>query len=74
MVITKEKAKVRPASLLMRRMEQMLPQRLIVRHGKASLKKHIRNIGTAAECTAGTPKTVKIGVNGVCPVVTAPLS
>ena len=64
--VSKETAKERLTSRQMRRKEQMLPQRLIVRHGKANLKNYIRNIGTRVDCTAGTPKTVLVGVNGLC--------
>jgi hypothetical protein len=38
------------SSRLVRRMEQVLPQRLIIRTGKANLKNHIRSFGISARC------------------------
>ena len=58
--------KARLTSVRKSRMEHLPPQRLLVHHGMTNLKKYIRNIGTAVDKPAGTPKMVKTGINGLC--------
>ena len=57
-MVQRAKVKARLTSVQMPRTEPLLPQRLIVHHGMTNLKKHTRNIGTAADRSAGTPKIV----------------
>ena len=63
-MVRRAKVKARLTSVQMPRMEPLLPQRLIVHHGMTNLKNYIRNIGTAADRPAGTPKMVQHGRNG----------
>ena len=64
-MVRRARVKARLTSVQMPRTEPLLPQRLIVHHGMTNLKNYIRNIGTAADRPAGTPKTVQPGVNGL---------
>ena len=57
-MVRRAKVKARLTSVQKPRMERLLPQRLIVHHGMTNLKNYIRNIGTAADRSAATPKMV----------------
>ena len=64
-MVPRARVKARLTSVQMPRTEPLLPQRLIVHHGMTNLKNYIRNIGTAADRPAGTPKMVQTGQNGL---------
>ena len=64
-MVRRAKVKARLTSVQMPRTEPLLPQRLIVHHGMTNLKNYIRNIGTAADRPAGTPKIMQTGQNGL---------
>ena len=64
-MVPRARVKARLTSVQKPRMERLLPQRRIVHHGMTNLKITIRNFGTAVEIPAGSPKTVKTGINGL---------